>query len=169
MLITLLVVMIGLCWLQYRGLSSLRSTYATCLAETAQMQADAAKIASLQQAPRAATGRTRANEVLLAAVENALDSSGIDRAKWQDSVPQAPVRPAQSDYRKHSTRLYLEDVDLKELAGFVRSIQTSDPTLRLSSLHLVNRVRDSGDYDIDLALSYLVYAPQAQATASAAP
>ena len=156
-----LVAMAGLLGgLQWRALTSAKDTHAVARRQLDQMRLDAAQVKALRRAPQSAASRTRPNEVLLGQVERALNSAGIDRARWRDSVPQAPVRLPQSDYKQLSTRLYFEGLSLKQLAAFTHDLQTSDPTLHLSALTLANRHPDTKVYDIETAVSYLVYAPQ---------
>ncbi len=147
-------------WLQARSMDSWRDTLDRSAVQLAQMRADALEIASLRDAPKAAAGRTRANEELLAQVERALKAAGIARDRWHDSIPQPPARRPGSDYRRLSTRLYFEAVTLKEVASFVHHLRAGDPTLGASSLNLTNRTITDPHYDIDLAVSYEVYDPR---------
>lgn len=160
MLVGLLAVAGMFGWLQWRVLASTRDTYATALGQLNQMRTDARRIETLRETPRAAVGRSRANEELLAQVEQSLAAAGMDRTKWHDSIPQPPVRLSNSDYKRLSTRLYFEDVTLKELAAFAYDLQSSDPTLRVSAVNLTNRHPDSPEFDVDVAISYRVFAPQ---------
>ena len=156
----LLVVGCMMCWLQWRTLASMKDSYTTALLQLDQMRRNAGEIKALRQTPRTAVSRTRANEELLAQVEQSLSSAGIDRAKWHDSIPQPAVRLSRSDYKKLTTRLYFEAMNLNQLAAFVYHLQEGDPTLQISSVNLGNTRKDSLDYDVDLGISYLVYAPQ---------
>lgn len=54
----------------------------------------------------------------------------------------------------------MEGASLRELAAFIHHLQANDPTLRASAINLTNRKSDTPDYDVDLAVSYLVYAPR---------
>lgn len=147
-------------WFQGRSLASTRDTHYTALRQLEQMSADAERIIALRQAPKSATSRRRANEELLAQIERALATAGIDRSQWHDSIPQPPIRLPNSDYKKLTTRLYFQAITPRQLAAFSHHLESTDPTLRLTALNLTNRHHDSPNYDIDLAVSYLVYAPQ---------
>lgn len=156
-----LLALVGLlCWSQWRALASTKDTYATALRQLDQMRIDKERIEKLRRTPRTATSRTRPNEELLAQIEQSLEAAGIDRAKWHDSVPQPAVRLPRSDYKRMTTRLYFEAITVKQLAAFAHHLQSSDPTLHVSAVNLTNRHTDRPDFDVDLAVSYLVYAPQ---------
>lgn len=156
----LLAIVSLLGWMQWRALGSMRDTYDAALAQFDQMQADAARIHTLQQTPQAALGRTRANEELLAQVEESLKAAGIDPTSWHDSIPQLPVRLPQSDYKRMTTQVYLEGIAMQQLAAFTHHLRVIDPALRVSSLNITSRERDSLGYDADLGVSYLVFAPR---------
>ena len=147
------------CWLERRALSSVRDTFATATHQLDQMRADVLSIQRLQEAPRAATSRTRPNEELLDQVQQALSSADIDRTKWHDSIPQPGVRVPGSDYKRLTTRLYFDSVTLRQLAAFVHHLQANDPTLRIAGLNLTSPHSDRPDFDVEVAVSYLVYAP----------
>ena len=147
-------------WLQWRDLGSVRHTHNTAVGQLKQMRADAGRILSLRQRPRAAAGRSRPNEELLAQIERSLAAAAIDRSKWHDSVPQPPARLPKSDYKRLTTRLYFEDITLRELAVFAHHLRAGDSTVSFSAIDLTNKRPDLPCYDVDLAVSYLVYAPQ---------
>ncbi len=63
-------------------------------------------------------------------------------------------------YKKLTTRLYFQAITPQQLAAFSHHLESTDPTLRVSALNLTNRQLGSPHYDIDLAVSYLVYVPQ---------
>jgi len=147
-------------FLQWRASASTQDSYMTALHQLDQMQADARRVGELRRTPHSAAGRRRPNEELLAQIEQALTAASIDRGRWHDSIPQPAARLPKGDYTRHTTRLYFEDITLKQLAAFTYHLQSNDPTLHLTALHLTNRRPESDVYSIDLAVSYLVYAPQ---------
>ena len=159
-LVGVLSIVMAFVWLQWRALASTNDTYETALAQLDQMRADVLRIQSLRQVPQAAAGRPRRNEELLAQVERALEAAGIDHAHWHDSIPQPPVRLPKSDYKRLTTRLYFEDVTLWQLAAFAHHLEAADPTLAVSAVNITNRRLEGSDYDVDLAVSYLVYNPR---------
>lgn len=147
-------------WLQWRAYGSTQDTYAAALRQLNQMRTDAGRIKAQRHSPQAAVSRTRPNEELLGQVEQALSAAGIDRGKWHDSIPQPLVRLPKSDYKRLATRLYFEAVTLKRLAAFAHHLRLEDPTLRVSAVNLINRNTESPEFDVDLAVSYLVFAPR---------
>ena len=155
-----LVIACMVCWLQWRALASAKDTYRVAVQQLTQIRTDAARIQALQRVPKTATSRERTNDEPLAQVQRSLTAAGIDRSQWHDSIPQPPRRLPQSEYTTHATRLYLEGVRLREFAAFIHHLHVDDPTLRASAINLTNRKSDMPDYDVDLAVSYLVYAPQ---------
>lgn len=147
-------------WLQHRALASLADTYQVATERLTSMRADAVRILALEKAPQAAAGRTRASEDLLAQIEQSLSAAGIDRSRWHDSIPQPPTRIPRTDYKQLTTRIYLQSIALRDMAAFILHLQTADPTLRVSAIDLTNRHAGGPNYDVDLAVSYLVYAPE---------
>lgn len=57
------------------------------------------------------------------------------------------------------TRLYFENVSLRELAAFAQHLETGDRTLAVSTVNITNRRTDTPGYDVDIAVSCLVFAP----------
>lgn len=143
-------------WWQWGTLVSSRDTFAFAKQQLEQMRADSAQIQKLREAPQAAVSRARTNEELLAQIERSLASAGIDRNRWQDSIPQSPVRETGSPYIRHVTRIYLESIELKQLAGFVHRLEVEDATLSLSTVGLTARPNTAA-FDAELGVSYLVY------------
>ncbi len=68
-----------------------------------------------------------------------------------------PSRTGRTGSGKRNSR---DGVTLKQLAAFTHHLQSNDPTLHLAALHLTNRRPETDVYNTDLAVSYLVYAPQ---------
>ena len=149
------------CWLEWRSLESARASVAGGLVQLSRMQADADEIIALRRKPVAAASRSRPNEELLAQVEKSLGAAEIDHGKWRDSIPQPVSRKPGSDYRRHTTRIILSEVTLKQLAAFAYSFTSDDPTLHASATTISNHQEDSDRFDVDLAVSYLVFAPRA--------
>ncbi len=148
------------CWLQGRAVRTAQATYAARLAALERMQSDADRIRALRQTPRLAAERQRPDEELLGTVEQALQAAGVPADLWQDSIPQAPVRLPQSPYQRHSTRLYFEDLTLEQIVRFTHALLETDPSLAIPALHLSGGARaESATWNVDLAVSYLVYAP----------
>lgn len=148
-----------LCWSEWGALGSVQDTYAVAQRQLEQMRVDASRIEALRETPQSAAGRTRANEELLAQVERALRAAGIERGRWHDSIPQPPSRMAKTDYKRFTTRLYFDGVTLRQVAGFAHHLKSNDPTLQVSALTLTNRQLETPHFEVDLAVSYLVYAP----------
>ena len=162
LVLTAVVAIAGLwCWLEWRSLESARASVAGGLVQLSRMQADADAIIALRRKPVAAASRSRPNEELLAHVERSLGVAEIDHDKWRDSIPQPVSRRPGSDYRRHTTRIILSEVTLKQLAAFAHSLTADDPTLHASAITISNRKEESEHFDVDLAMSYLVFAPQA--------
>lgn len=146
--------------LQWRALGSVEDTYQVAIAQLDQMREDIQVIRGLRQAPVTASSRARTNQELLAQVEQALSATGIDRAAWLDSVPQPPAQLPQSDYKRMTTRLYFEHLGLRQLTVFALELQRRDPTLMISAVNLSSREPESAAFDIELAVTYRVFAPQ---------
>lgn len=83
----------------------------------------------------------------------------IERNRWHDSVPQPPARVPRTDYKRMTTRLYLEGVAPGQVAAFVHGLHAKDPTLRLAGFNLTSRRPDTPDFDVELGIAYLVLAP----------
>lgn len=158
-LVCLLAITLLGTWLQWRAYADTRDAEATALAQLAQMRADAAAIESLARQPRQAANRARANQELLAQVEQALQAVGVASDAWRDSVPLPPVRLAGSDYRRYATRIYLEGVSLEQLAALAYQLHIEDPQLSIGAIDLARRSADDDLVNVDLELTYLVYAP----------
>jgi len=142
---------------QWKALASTRDRLTTAQRQTMSMRDDADLIRSLRAAPKVVAGRARGSEELLATIEKALATAGIDRSRWQDSVPQPTVRLPGEDYSQHSTRLYFDGLTLRELASFAVSLDVVDPTLSVSAVSLSNRQIDSPHFAGEVSVSYLVY------------
>ena len=152
--------------LQWRSLRSARDTLTVARGQLTRMRADVAAIMTLRDRPRSAVGRTRPHETLLAQVEQALSASQIDRSHWRDSIPQPPVRLPKSDFRRMTTSLELESITMRQIATFAHELKTNDPTLGVTGLRLTNRHEDRPEFDVEVDISYLVYAPQTTARLS---
>lgn len=159
-LLGLLAVALLLCWLQARTMASTSDAYEVAQRQLEQMRTDARQVLALREAPRSAVSRTRPNEELLGQIERSLAAANIDRDRWHDSVPQPASRLPKSNYKRLTTRVYFQEVTLKELAAFCHHLQQTDPTIQVSALSLTNRSADTDPYDAELAVSYLVYEPR---------
>ncbi len=125
--------------------------------QLAAMSQNAARLLELEQKPQAALARTRSNEELLGTVEQALVRAGVARDMWKDSIPQPLARVTGTDYQRQTTLLYFDAFNLKQVASFIGELSGLDAALGVSGLSLT--ARDSG-FDIEIAVSYLVYSPQ---------
>ncbi len=163
------VLLSGLGYLQWRSLASRKDAYRVAAAQLVQMQDDAREVLRLREIPKKAAPRTRTSQELLALVERSVDAVGIPRASWRDSLPQPAVRIPNADYKREATRISLERITLRQLAAFVYDLTTNDPTLQVPTLNLINRVPDKDTFDTDLAVAYLVFAPQAKGSAVGLP
>jgi len=143
-----------LAWTQWHALASTRDTHRQGLAQLETMRADADQIALLRRAPQTVAGQTRTSQELLVQVAAALGAAGIDRALWNDSVPEPTVRLPQSDYRRVGTRMYLTSLTLQQLAAFVHHLESHDATLHVTAINLTNRERESALFDVDLVLRH---------------
>ena len=152
------------CWLQWRSLDSMQSTVHAQATALNRMSTDAAHIASLQATPRRASERSRRNEEFLAQVDAALAKSGLDRACWQDSLPQAPRRESNSPYVRHTTQLFLEAVNLEPFITFLWNLLHNDATLSLTALQLSAPRTDSKDdhWNAKASFTYVIYAPNSK-------
>lgn len=156
-----LVMLATLVWWEWNALGSSRDTLELAVRQHEQMRIDAEKIRALREAPRAAASRERTNEELLQQVERAMSVAGIDRHRWQDSLPQPPTRESGSPYTRHTTRIYLESIEPRQLAAFAHDLETKDPTLSVSAINLTaTKNTPSPAYDAELTVSYLVYSAQ---------
>ncbi|MCP4589439.1 MAG: hypothetical protein GY842_01715 [bacterium] len=164
----------GWWWLQQRALGSAGHALAAQAAALARMETDAEIIAQLRSAPRTAAERRRPNAELLAQIDRALAGAGVPKKLWQDSIPQAPQQLANSPYTRHTTQLYFEDITLRQATALVCRLLGEDPSLSLSSVHVSagrgSRKNAGGapTWRIDLAVSYLTYAPAEGVTGSPA-
>jgi len=164
------VALAGLWWLQRRALGSVRHTLAAQTSALVRMQADARRIELLRLAPRRAVERFKPNDELLAQIDRALQEAAVPRERWQDSIPQAPQRLADSPYTRHTTRLYFQNLDLRQATSFAYRLLETDPSLSVSSVRIAaDRRTDKAatadhlpTWHVDLAVSYLTYAPAAQ-------
>jgi hypothetical protein len=150
-----------LAWLQGRATASAADTFRVARNQLVQTRDDAQVIRQLRRTPMTAAARARTNQDLLAQVEKALAAAGVDRTLWQDSVPQPPTRIPNSDYLKVTTRLYFEDLTLQKVAAFSHHLRAVDPTLTVSAVGLSNRRGEGPGFDVELGVSYLVFAPGA--------
>ena len=155
-----LALSLTLCWTQWRALASTRSTVDSSLVQLQTMSDDAQRILTLQKSPQSAVGQARTSQELLHQVERALSSANIDRSLWSDSVPQAAVRLPGTDYQRAGVRLYFGGLTLQQLTGFAYRLHLDDPTLGVSALNLINRDQESAKFDVDVMVSYLVFAPK---------
>ena len=153
-------------WLQQRSLRSTRHTLTTQTAALARMQSDADRIAQLRTAPQRATDRRKPHDDLMAQINRALSAAGVPKKLWQDSIPQAPQRLANTPYTRHTTRLYFERTTLEQVTGFVHQLLEADPSLTVSAIRVTadkatdkHRILDRPPtWRIELAVSYLTYA-----------
>lgn len=145
--------------LQWRQFHSVRDTVSTASAQLAEMRTDAAAIRSLRQVPKTASDRARTSQELLGVVEQSLRAANIDRANWQDSVPQPPRQLPNTPYRRATTRLYLDRLTLRQLAALTFDLQRRDETLSITAVDVSRQAREEGTYNVELAVSYLIYAP----------
>jgi len=161
LVMAMVVVVAGLwCWLEWRSLAVAQGGVTDGSAQLARMRADADEIIALRQRPVAAASRSRPNEELLAHVERSLAAAGINHAQWRDSIPQPVARKLGGDYRRHTTRIILSDITLKQLAALTHNLTANDPTLHASAITISNRNEETEHFDVDLAVSYLVFAPR---------
>lgn len=149
-----------LAWSQWRTFASTRDSHVASLAQLATMKTDAEQILALRKAPQSAVGQTRTSQELLYQVEKALNSAGIDRSLWSDSVPQAAIRVPGTDYQRAGVRLYFGGLTLEKLTSFAHHLHRDDPTLNVSAVNLINREQESPKFDVDLMVSYLVFSPK---------
>jgi len=146
-------------YLQWRQCSSLRDTLDTAAARLRQMQTDAVAIQTLREAPKRATDRVRSSQELLGIVEQSLAAATIDRAQWQDSVPQPLRQIPSTPFRKATTKLYLDRLTMRQLAELTFDLQRRDPTLAVSGIDLGASGTDNGQYNVELVVSYLIFMP----------
>jgi len=100
---------------------------------------------------RGRAARTRTQE-LLSPVEQALSRAGIDHNKRGESIPDSPTRAGNSAYKRIGTRLFFEDLTLRQLAEFACGLQRIDPTLVFESVHLVMRHNGTPAFDVEASL-----------------
>jgi hypothetical protein len=146
---------------QWRSLASTRDRLELAAAQVISMTEDATHLRALRAAPLLAAGRSRGHEELLATVEKALAQSGIDRSRWQDSVPQPPGRIRGGAYTEHRTLLYFDALTLQELATFAFRLQAADSALFVTSLNLSNRQTESSAFVAEVGVSYRQFSPGA--------
>lgn len=155
----LLVTTVLVAWSQRSALESARSTYQTKRTQLVSMQADARRLEYLRTAPQRATDRRLPHEQLAAEIEEACQRAAIPTQALASIWPDAPRRLPQSDYQELSTRLSFEQVNLQQMAAFVHHLQTIDPSLSLAEFRLTGRRGDTAGWDVELSISYLVFAP----------
>lgn len=71
-----------------------------------------------------------------------------------------PMRVAETDYRRMTTRIFLERITLQQLAAMSCHLREGDATLTLSEVSLTARGTTDASFDADVAISYLIYAPR---------
>lgn len=147
-------------------LASSRSTCHTQLAHLAAMQADAARIERLRAAPRQATDRQRPHDELAAQIEQAGQRAGLGATALASLWPETPQRLPQSDYPELTTRLGFEDVDLQKITAFAYHLQVLDASLQVTQLRLTAPRADTNHWDVELSITYSIYAPRGSASTS---
>lgn len=156
---SVLTLSLMLAWCQWRAHASLQDCVTVARTQLTRMQSDAARIQALSAAPKLAAGRARSQRALLDQIQRALSSADIDQQQWQSSTPLTPARVLDSDYVKHTTQLSLEKVELRKLATFIHGLSSRDPALSVTAIDLIRRASGDSRFDVEVAVSHLVYAP----------
>jgi len=148
------------CWLEARTFAAKKQSHDAMLTQVEGMSADALAISALRTAPRLAADRERPNDELLGQVRDALTAASVPLDRWIGNDPSMPVRVLRTPYKRLSVRLLFEDLTMKQMAAFAYHLIDKDPTLSVSQLR-VSAPTDRRDdtWDVDLHVSYLIYAP----------
>ena len=148
------------CWLEARTFASTQRSHESRLAQVEGMSADALAISALRNAPRMAADRQRPNDELLDQVRGALTAAAVPLDRWVGNDPSLPVRVPKTPYKRLSVRLLFEDLSMKQMAGFAYHLIDKDPTLSASYLRVSAPADRTDDvWNVDLHISYLIYAP----------
>ncbi len=148
------------CWLEGRALASAESSHGNLIAQVEHMAVDAGAIAALRTAPRQATEQKRPNDELLDEVRDSLKAASIPLERWVGNDPSLPVRVPKTPYKRFTVRLMFEDVTLRDLVRFAHHLTAVDPALSISNLRIhAPRESDTRVWNVDMSLSYLIYAP----------
>ncbi len=155
---TLCLALLVACWFVSRSLGSLENRHAAQTQSLRQMQADVERITVLSSAPRGANDHRRSSEELLAELEAALHEVGIPLSRWQDSVPRQPQQVPGTEYQQVATRLYFDELSLREIVKFAYRLVDQDPSLFVSSVRInAARGKNTRTWSLELTVTYLVY------------
>jgi hypothetical protein len=157
-----------LCWVETRGVSSACHSYVAMCSQVEQMQKDAARIASLRTQPQRAAERERPNDELIAQVRRALQAARISEERWIGNEPAIGVRISKTPYKKISTKLRFEGLEMRELVIFVHALIDRDQTLSISAVRLTeSNDETSVRWNVDLTATYLIYSPSSRSLTEA--
>lgn len=149
-------------WLEARGASSAESSQLALVRQVEQMSQDATQIAKLRIAPRLAAERERPNDELMAQIQGALTAAEVRLDHWLGHDPAPAVRVPKTPYKQLAVRLTLADLTLRQLVQFAFHLTRADATLSVPYLRLTApKDAGKGTWDVDLKVSYLIYAPYA--------
>lgn len=152
-----LVVAFGL--LRIRRASAAADRAYRAASQLAEMERDAHLIQLLEVAPKSSVDRARPNDQLISQVRAAMGIAAIPAAAWKQNDPKQPVRARGSPYLNAGMRVVLEGVSLKQTVALLHSLVAADPTLWVDRLQLTPHSHTNADWDVDVTLSYAIYAP----------
>src|SRR4051794_10342521 len=95
-------------------------------------------------------------------IRQAATSAGIsDRLSGVE--PNRPTRVRESDYNELMVFLRFENVNLRQLGGFMHQLSSADPGCRIKSIELEAPAQGAAEqqWTSDITLAYLSYAPKA--------
>jgi len=67
------------------------------------------------------------------------------------------------------TRLYFENLGIRQVAALAHELERQDPTLSVAAVSLANRRPDTSEFDVELGVAYRVFSPQRSAGDSKRP
>lgn len=139
--------------------ASLADTLSSKHAQYSAEQVDARRILALREAPQRATDRRTPHDQLVARIDQALRQAGIGGDRLRSVWPEPARRMAGSDYKELVTRLAIEDITCQQAIAFCHHLMRADPSLRVTGLRLLNRKASGPNWDVEIDVSYLLFAP----------
>lgn len=134
----------------------------------------AQQIRLLRTQPDHAAIASQSERALAEEIENSASDAGISQSHIARIEPQSPRRLRDSSYMEHDTMLRLEGITLRQLAqlsNHLKQLSASIGPIYVSALRIDEpsrreQDRNSEHWNVDLTLTYYVYAPTSSSTKS---
>lgn len=119
------------------------------------------RIEQISRQPTLATDREKLTTETTTLIETAAQAAQILPASLKRISPEAPRRVGDTVYKEKPTRVMLQSVSLRQLAGLAAAAPLEQAGLNVESIRLTaGREADAADlWDAELVLTYLVYDP----------